>query len=177
MFEVNDIVRYGTTGVCKISDISYRNFNGRTVAYYVLNPVHQSDLTIYVPQENPMLVKKMMKLLSAEEIDALLDETSSFSVQWIDNDKLRQETFAQILSSGDRKQLIGLVRTLHLHREQLRQCNKKLHLVDARFMREAEKLIDDEFSVALHIETEQVPAYIAKKVKGAQDKLPVDAGS
>ena len=173
MFQVNDIVKYGTTGVCKIIDISFKNISGHSRQYFVLKPVHQESMTIYVPKDNSALLSKMQTILSAREIESLIDDMPSCGVQWIDNDKIRQESFKKIISSGNRKDLIGLVRTLYLRQEKLRQSNKKLHLVDARMMQEAEKLITDEFATVLHIETEEVVPFIVEKIKRKEAEASV----
>ena len=44
---------------------------------------------------------------------------------------------------------------------------KKLHIADERMLREAEKMICDEFAYVLGISQEEVPAYITSGLENA----------
>ena len=66
-----------------------------------------------------------------------------------------------------------LVRTLYLHKEKQIERGKKLHACDDRFLKTAEKMINDEFAMVLHIDPDQVPDFISKRAETAE---PVRAG-
>ena len=68
-----DMVVYGIHGVCRISDIESRKVDRKEVEYYVLIPKDQPDAKFYVPMHNPLAVAKMRKVLTREELVALLD--------------------------------------------------------------------------------------------------------
>ena len=72
MFCVNDTILYGAQGVCRIASIVRESFGSGPVDYYVLKPVYNDNSTIYVPVENGDLTGKMRRILSSEEIIALI---------------------------------------------------------------------------------------------------------
>ena len=72
MFQVNDMIVYGAHGVCRIAEIEERDFNGSSIEYYILKPVYDEKATIFVPVLNDRLTAKMRRVLSKDEIEALI---------------------------------------------------------------------------------------------------------
>ena len=163
MFRVNDTVNYSTTGVCKIVDIKTESFTGEESRYYVLKPVHQEGSTVYVPTENETLVAKMHKILCRKDVNDLIDQMPTCQLDWIEDEKNRQEAYKKIVAGGDRKDLIGLIRTMYFKQQELTAAGKKLHAADERIMKEAEKLLYDEFSVVFDVRPEEVLPLIMKR--------------
>lgn len=166
MFSIGDTVKYATTGVCKITDITQKKFGTLVMQYYVLEPIRQKNATVYVPVQNQALVDKMKKLLSAEEVEALIADMKNYTVEWIEPDNVRQEQYRAILSGGDRRALIGMIRTLYMHQQELREKHRHLRSVDEQILKTAENMINDEFAAVLQIAPDEVVSYIMKKVEG-----------
>lgn len=70
-----------------------------------------------------------------------------------------------MLKSGDRAELMRLIEMLYLRREGLKSTKKHFHISDEKFLREAERLLHDEFSYTLNITKEDVPSYILNRIK------------
>jgi len=151
LFKINDTVLYSQRGVCKIVDMDG--------SFYTLSPIYSKDILIKVPIASE---SKMRKTLSKEEIDNAIE--NMVDVPWIENDKERQNAFRKILSSGDRTQVIGLIRLLYLRQQELKKHHKKLHIADERMFKEAESLLYNEFAFVLNLTRESIVSYIAKKV-------------
>lgn len=164
MFQVNDTVVYGSDGICVIEEIAARTFDRKTQEYYVLRPLYGNQSTIFVPTQNEKLCAKMRRLLSAEEIHAIIRGLPGAETVWIDNEALRKQTYAQILRSGDRKDILRLLKTLHLHQQKLRDSGRKFHASDERFMKEAERVLYGEFAHVLHLEPAQVEPMILREI-------------
>ena len=49
MYSINDTVLYGANGVCRVSDICQKEFSGTAKDYYILRPISNEALTIFVP--------------------------------------------------------------------------------------------------------------------------------
>ena len=62
MFQVNDVIIYGTQGVCKIADTEEKMVSGKRKTYFVLKPVSDRGATIFVPTDNELVLKKMRRL-------------------------------------------------------------------------------------------------------------------
>ncbi len=165
MFKINDTVIYGTEGICTISDITEKKFNGVESKYYILKPHYSPSSTIMVPVDNQMLVGKMRYMLSCDEIKKLIDAMpTQQGALWIDDEKKRKEEYRAIILRGDRVELIGLIKTLYLHSEAQKAAGKKLHVSDERFFHDAEKLLYEEFATALGIDKSEVLSYITSKL-------------
>lgn len=165
MFQVNDMVLYGTNGVCKLVDIDVRDCGGRMVEYYILKPIYASNSTVFVPVNNEKLTSKMRYVLTKEEIDEKIRLIPESSPGWIDDERTRKERFKDIVSRADTFELIQLIKTLLEHQEAMMARGKKLHVADERMLQEAEKMICDEFSYVLGISKEEVPSYITDSMK------------
>lgn len=163
-FHKGDTVLYGENGLCRIDEISSQSFCGEMREYYVLRSLYCAGETVFVPTDNATLTGKMYPALTHDEIDALLRGIPETEPDWIESDDERKNRFDAILSSGDRGALIGMIRTLHAHKEKQEKRGKKLHIADERCYREGEKLISEEFAHGLQIEPAQVGEYIRGKL-------------
>lgn len=164
MFNVNDKVIHPGMGVCTITDIKYENFGKLgTKKFYVLSPFYGNCKTvIFVPTDSTKIVLK--KLLSEEEIVTLLNEIDFSRSIWVDNDVLRKEAFFRILKSGDRKELILMLKELHERRIEKESKGKRLHINDEKLLQEAEKIIHEELAFSMNISIEKVGDYIVQHI-------------
>ncbi len=163
-FRKGDIVLYGENGLYRIDEISSQSFCGETREYYVLRSLYCTGETVFVPTDNAALTGKMYPALTRGEIDALLGAMPETEPDWIESDAERKDRFDAILSSGDRGALLGMIRTLHTHKEKQEKRGKKLHIADERCYREGEKRINEEFAHGLQIDPTQVGEYIRCKL-------------
>ena len=164
MYQIGNTVIYKNDGVCKITEIIVRTFREKEIEYYVLNPVHNQNAEILVPKNNPDLVGKMRKVLTKEEIIQIIEAMPDEEEIWILNETDRKEKYREILNSGDRTELVRLIKTLYVHKQNQKQCGRKLHLADEKFLRDAEKMLYDEFAYVLEIAPEEVLEYIKAKL-------------
>ncbi len=164
MFEPNDIVIYGAEGACRITEISTQNFVGTPMEYYVLCPLHGgcAHSVLYVPVGNETLTAKMKRLLTPEEIDALIREAQEDPLAWIEESALRKRTYQAIITAGDHRGAIRMLTTFYRRSEELRARGKKLSAGDERVLRDAEKMLYHEFVHVLHIEQEDVAPLLCK---------------
>ena len=86
---------------------------------------------------------------------------------WIADDNARRERYKAILAGGDPSDLIRLIKTLYLRAQTQKAQNKKPRLEDERFMKQAEKLLYEEFAHVLHIQRDEVLPYILHRVNGS----------
>ena len=164
MFNVNDTILYGTHGICKVTDITEQRFNGKSNKYYILQPHHNPSSTIYVPTDNEKLVSRMRHTLSEEEIYELVKAMRDMECSWIENKNERNENFRSILTSGDRAEILKLIKIIYQQKLKLKEAGKKLHTSDEQFFREAEKVIYDEFALVLNLRYDEVLPFIVKEI-------------
>lgn len=164
MYSINDTVLYGANGVCRISDICKREFSGIVKDYYILTPLNNESMTIFVPVNNKLLTDKIKRVLSKEEICALIASVSSKPTNWIIDDNERKEHYRTVLSSGNREEILNMIRELYIHKQEQLKNGKKMHLSDEQFMKEAERLLYSEFSLVLNIRADEVPNFISSRI-------------
>jgi len=164
MMEVNSYVVYGDNGVCLVADRRREKFAGQWNEYYILKPVNNGDSTLYVPTDNEKLLSKMMSVLSKEEIVSIIHSLPEDEMEWIDNDKLRSAKYDEIFASGDRRQLLLLIKCLYKHKQFRKAEGKKLWTIDENAMKHAEKLVFEEFATVLGIKPSEVRGFIQNEL-------------
>lgn len=168
MFQIGDVVAYGATGVCTIDDICLTSLSRggtKKQEYYILRPIATPTCLTYVSTANALLVGRMRPILSKDEIHAMLDSIRSNPLQWIDDAKLRAETFGEILAAGLTCDLLRLIGCLYLAKKACNSRGRRFSTADERLLSTAEKVVNDEFSYVLGIKPEQVTAYVADHLK------------
>lgn len=160
MYQVGEKLLYGTEGVCRIDEICEMKIGAAKTKYYVLRPIYREGSTVFVPVDNEALTAKMRPLLTAEEIDALLKEVSGEETVWIEEASERKAQFQQAMLGNERREILRMLRTLYLRRKKLQAAGKHLRSNDDQMLRDAEKLLGDEFALVLGIRPREVPEYI-----------------
>ncbi len=167
MFKVDDVVLYGSEGVCRITEITDKNFGRGPEKYYVLKPVYKALSTVFVPAGNEALVSRMHSVLSRDEVNRFIDGLPNEKLPWIEDENERKAKYKEILDSGDRCGLACVIGTIFHRRKALQASGKKLHLCDERAFKDAEKMLYDEFAYVLNISPDDVPAYIRSRIGDA----------
>lgn len=165
MFQINDTVVYGVNGVCKIENITTKEFMGTSKEYYVLKPVKDSAATIYVPKQNEKLTGKMRKLLSEQEVYHLIKTMPETETLWFQNENERKEQYKKVLVKGDHSELIGMIKAIYSQKQKREEEGKHLYISDERFLKEAERILYEEFQYVLNIKREDVLPLIFSKIE------------
>lgn len=151
MFQVNDVVVYGTQGVCKIVGTEEKAVGRTKKTYFVLKPVNEKGSTIFAPMDNPLVLNKMRRLLTKEQIHSLIDSMPEENAVWVENESERKELYKNILANGDHLELIQMIKSIYTHKMQREAEGKRLHMSDERFFRDAEQILYNEFQYVLDI--------------------------
>lgn len=163
MFNIDDYIMYGTTGVCKVLDITNEKFiNNEYRKYYVLSTIYSNETIIKIPVDNKKV--SMRKIVSKDEVALLINNMSSMETLWIDDDRKRSQEFTAILKGGQCDKLIQLIKSIDLDKESKKSTGKKSYLADNDIMKEAERLLHEEFAMVLNISPEEVPSYIKSQL-------------
>lgn len=164
MLSIDTYVVYGTNGVCQITGIKKEKFGGSEKEYYLLKPINTEGSIIYVPLDNAMLTSKMKNLLSPEEIHELIRLLPEEQTTWIADSKLRGEKYKDIFGRGDRRELVCMMKAIHLQKKDRTREGKKLWSGDEKALNTAEKILFDEFAIVLNITPEQVAPFIYQEI-------------
>lgn len=166
MFQVNDVIIYGSQGVCKIEGIEEKTIGGAKKKYFVLKPIKDQGSTIYAPTDNALVLKKMRRLLTVSEINALIDSMPDEKTVWIDNVNERKEYYKNLLADGDHGALIQMIKTLYDHKKEREAAGKRLHMMDDHFFKDAEQILYNEFQYVLKVSSkDDLMKYILNRLR------------
>ena len=93
----------------------------------------------------------MRRLLTAEEINTLIDSMSKEEATWISNENERREGYKQIIANGNHLELIKKIKAIYLHKQEREAAGKRLHMPDERFFKDAEQILYNEFQYVLKL--------------------------
>ena len=165
MYKVEDIVTYGVNGVCKITAIEEKDIMGSKKTYYVMKPLNSDKSTYYVPFDNEKLLSKIHKLLSQDDINKLIDTMPNEKTLWIDNERERRECYKKIIANGNHSELIRMIKAIYYEKSTREAKGKNLHISDERFLKDAEKILYDEFRYVLNLSESDVMSYIISRIE------------
>ena len=167
MFQPGELLIYGSTGVCRVLSIDQRQdyVNGvkQTRLYYQLKPLYQVG-TIYTPVDNDKVV--MRPVISRAEAEALIDAIPTLHptpCPAATTQALTQHYQASLRRHSCRS-LMELTMAIRQKQCRAEAQNRRLGMVDERFMKQAEQLLFGELAAALELPYEDVQPYIAGRL-------------
>lgn len=163
MYQIDDLIMYGSTGVCRVSDITEQVFNDEDKLYYVLEPLYQSGV-IYAPVDNEKVF--MRPVISEEEAKSLIDDIPAIHTEIYRNNSMQQLTkyYQSVIDTHKCFELLKLTKSIYQKKQAALAQNRHLGQIDKKFMKRAEDLLFGEFAAALHISREDVQEYIRKRL-------------
>ncbi|MBQ8908579.1 MAG: hypothetical protein IJY71_08370 [Clostridia bacterium] len=99
MYQINDIIFYGGTGICQVDDIRTEPFDGAPsdVLYYVMHTLHEPRQTIFNPVTNDKVFTR--HLLTQEEAEEFLAGASSIEGLTAPSSKLLREEYTKTMKT------------------------------------------------------------------------------
>ena len=157
MFKKNDFVVY-KKDACKIKDVKKNGFQGND--YFVLSPIDDDSLTIEVP----ITSLAVRSLISKKEVTSIIKDIPSIEVIDETNDKIIEQEYRRLLSSGEHRDLIKIIKTTYLRNKNRELNNKKIGEKDDNYFKKAEKILYNEFSLVLNKSFSETKKYVADQV-------------
>lgn len=169
MYQVGELVLYGSTGVCKVKEIKKQDFpsTGEQRLYYVMQPLYQ-DCVISAPVDSDKVF--IRPIISKDEAKRLIGLIPGIRAEAYHSRVSREltEHYDALLKSHDCEDLIELTMSIYAKKQDLLSQKRKFGTVDERFLKRAEELLFGELAAALDIPREQVQDYSASKVEGTE---------
>ncbi len=165
MFEVGKYIFYGSTGVCKIEDVTTLKLKDvpKDRLYYILHPYFEATGKIYAPVDNKKVV--MRNIMTNKDAEKLIDSIPGIEELWIENDKLREEKYKTCIKSCECSELIKIIKTLYLRKQERMAQGKKVTAIDDKYLRIAEDNLYSEMSIALGVPREEMRDYITERIE------------
>lgn len=169
MYQVNDLVVYGSTGVCRVQEIREQNFpgTGEKRLYYFLRPLYE-DCAISVPVDSDKVF--LRPIISKTEAQRLIDGIPGIHAQVYHSRVSRElaEHYEAILKSHDCGSLMELTVSIYTKKKDFLDQKRKFGTVDERFLKRAEDLLFGELAAALEIPRNQVHNFIETRMEALE---------
>lgn len=158
MFKVGEYLVY-RKDVCQIKDIKEKD----GIKYYQLVPVDDNSLKIEVPVEDRD--NALRNLISKEEIESLIKKMTNIDTIEC-SDKMIEFEYKNLLSTGNKEDIVKVIKTAYLRNKSRLENKKKLSEKDTNYLEKAEKLLYNEISVVLNLSFDATRDYIISRVEG-----------
>ena len=167
MFNKGEYVIYGNAGVCEIIDISTLDIHGapKDKLYYILKPVNQNKSKVFTPVDNTKVV--IRKLISKEDIEALIGDIPNIQELLVKDEKLREKTYKDCIRSCQCRNLLSLIKTIYYRKEERLHQGKKLSATDEKYFKLAQDNLNTEFAIFLKLPLDEMEDYILNKVQSS----------
>ena len=100
-----------------------------------------------------------------EELLELLHSEQVRNYPWIADEGQRKLRFKELINSGDRAQIMGMIGSLHRHREEQLAAGRKFHQSDENFLNDAQKLLNSEFALVFELDPGEVGSFILRELE------------
>lgn len=154
MFDVGDLIIYSGHGVCRIDNISVKTIEGESKHYYELHPLNGAKLKISIPVESKSVL--MLDLIERNEAEKIIESFRLPGIQWIDKNNERHQTYANIVSKGNRKEIAKVANTLLRKKHQVELNNKKFGTYDQVLLTSIESILFKEMAISLETTFEAI---------------------
>lgn len=159
MFKINEFVVY-KRDVCRVKEIKQNYLNG--IDYYVLTPIDDASLTIEIPMDNKLGF--IRKIISKDDVERIISTIKDVDIIIVDNERAYEQIYKDLLK-GNHLDLIKIIKTTYLKNENRFLNNKKISEKDDIYFKKAEKILYNEFSIALNMSYNETKNYVYNKVR------------
>ncbi len=148
MYQVGELVQYGTSGVCKVEEI-VQGVPGLQIdtQCYLLIPVSKKEEKIYTPVDNDKV--KMRRILSCEEVKELMGKAVQMEGLTIVNEKQCESIYREELYSVDCYRWLNLLKTLYVRKNARVAAGKKITATDERYLKSVEDRLKEELNLVI----------------------------
>jgi CarD family transcriptional regulator len=165
MFNVGDLLFYGTNGVCRVSEICSSPFDpADTRSFYKLSPiVGNSTLVIFTPVNNTQVI--MRPLISKEEAESLVARLPEIERVAVAVEKHRKEAYRETIREGDPEGYVKIIKTVRERRELFRRTRRRVPDLDNDFEFTARTCLYGELSTVLGISREEISRIVIEGIE------------
>lgn len=165
MFTLKDKVMDKNGKIFTIVSIEQKDFGVGGEDYFVLEPCFRYDFNpgymAYIPvAKSENLLKTIMTKEEAVELVSQIPDLEPLPEV---APRERRVYFTKVISSGDRKEIMRVIKTLVTYREERRKMNKPFSDYDRRLLDSLKMMVDNELSISLGISPDSVGSYILEK--------------
>ena len=175
MYEVGDLIVYGRTGICEVTEITTLKMDGvpkdkielrlqqdsRKIFEGIIAPNEYFDVTLCNPPFHS----------SKEEAEELIREIPQIEGLWIGSEKQREEKYKECMKSCKCAEWVRIIKTLYQRKMSRLKQGKKITATVERYLRMAEGNLYSELSIALGIPDSVMEDYIMNQINETEEPV------
>lgn len=165
MFRSGDFVVYGAHGICRVAGFENQTVNRKKTEFMILEPVSHPESKYYVPTQNPVALSKVHAVLAKNELESLLISEDIRSGTLLREENMRKQMYRDLISSGNRNEILKMICTLYRFREDQMSAGRKFHLCDENFLRDAERLMSSEIALVMGLAESDARDFLREQLK------------
>ncbi len=168
MFNIGEMIVYGTEGVFCVSDYANSPIDKHDERiFYILKPAFVGECSfIYAPSENGKI--KMRAVISVDEARAFIEKIPSISPLEVEQEKKRRQAYKDAMIDADLDVYVSIIKAVRKKREDCFKNKKKLSESDTEYEKRAKFCLYGELAIALGIGFNEVEDYIVTVVGAEQ---------
>ena len=160
LFSIGDKIIFGSDGVYTVSEYTTSPIDKHdTRQFYLLRPVygHESNIII-TPASNER--GKLRAVMSRDDALAFIDSMPEIAILTVEREKNRRDTYRQALDVPTPTNLVSIIKTVAVRREELAKVKKRPSESDNDYEKKAKHCLYGELSIALEIPITEVERFI-----------------
>jgi CarD family transcriptional regulator len=165
MFQVNDLVVFGTHGICRVEAIGRLNMSSADEdrLYYTLRPLYEvQHCVVYTPVDN--LKAPVRAASTREEAIELINQIPDTPTMWVFDERQREGIYKDIMMKNECTGWLQIIKTLYLKKLKAAADEKKCTAKDESYFKMAEDLLYCELAAALEMEPTVVKDMVVTRV-------------
>ena len=162
MYKINDLVLYSTHGICKVTDITDKNFSDEIKSYYELRPLRDIKLQINIPVGSTKL--QMFDLMNEKEAVTVIDSFKRAEKVIFEKNYFLSPGFNKMIADADRSKAVSTIYSLLLRKKQLLSEGKKVTIQESKALATLQGIIYNELGLALKKSYEEIESMIEENI-------------
>ena len=164
MFQIGDLLFYGTNGVCRVCEICSSPFDSSdTRSFYKLAPISEhSTLVIFTPVDNDKVV--MRPLISKEEAEALISRLAEIEKVAVTIEKHRKDAYREAIRESAPEGFVKIIKTVRARRELFKKTRRRVPDLDNDFEFTAKTCLYGELSTVLGIARDEIHRIVSESI-------------
>ena len=167
MFQIGDLIVYGTTGVCRVEKIGKPDLSGAPdgVDYYTLAPYYSANSKIFTPCDNKKIT--MRPIMTKEEAQKLIDEIDTIGTVFVPDERKREDQYKELMKTADARNFVSIIKTVYIRKQERLAEGKKITASDEKYFQQAEDKLYGELAIIFEMDKKEVKGFLSSKVSAA----------
>ena len=163
MYKIDDLVLYSTHGICKVTNISDKNFSDEIKSYYELRPLKDIKLQINIPVGSTKI--QLFDLMNEKEARALIESFKKAEKMTFEKNYFLSAQFNKMIADADRTRAVSTIYSLLLRKKQVVAEGKKLPNQEIKALATLQGILYNELALALKKPYEEIVSMIEENIK------------